>query len=103
MNSSTLVDLCISNENEESEANDVKKGGKHKAKKHKNVGNRSSNALDSHRCKSDIIDQEDSRVDESSLSSASCLSPPPLCRQFWKAGNYEIGLSKASIQSILLY
>lgn len=99
MDSSTLVDLCISDENEESEANDVKKGAKHKAKKHKNVGNRSSNALESRKCKSDVTDQEDSRVDESSLSSASRLSPPPLCRQFWKAGNYEIGLSKASIQN----
>ena len=60
--------------------------------------NRGSNALSTGK----IWDQGQSPVDDTSLPSTSTC-PAPLCRQFWKAGNYDDGLgSKVSLQSILL-
>nr|GMD33033.1 protein MICRORCHIDIA 6-like [Ipomoea batatas] len=40
-----------------------------------------------------ILGQEQSSVDDSGLCSISPICPAPLCRQFWKAGNYDDGLS----------
>lgn len=49
------------------------------------------------------VEQEQSPVNDSSLCSTSPICSAPLCRQFWKAGNYHDGLStKSSLQSILL-
>ncbi|KAF8390454.1 hypothetical protein HHK36_024980 [Tetracentron sinense] len=62
--------------------------------------NRDSNALNDGQSCSSILDQGDSPVEESSLSSASPGCPAPICRQFWKAGNYNFGLgSKVALQN----
>lgn len=40
------------------------------------------------------------QIDDASLCSTSSISPAPLCRQFWKAGNYDDKLiSKPTCQS----
>ncbi|KAK4479353.1 hypothetical protein RD792_014865 [Penstemon davidsonii] len=36
-----------------------------------------------------LLDKEQFQVDDSSLCSTSSISPAPLCRQFWRAGNYD--------------
>ncbi|KAL3824856.1 hypothetical protein ACJIZ3_020885 [Penstemon smallii] len=36
-----------------------------------------------------LSDKEQFPVDDSNLCSTSSISPAPLCRQFWKAGNYD--------------
>jgi hypothetical protein len=65
--------------------------------------NRSSNALSTGQSSSSILDQGQSPLDDTSLSSTSPICPAPVCRQFWKAGNYDDGLgSKISLQSIFL-
>uniref|UniRef100_F6HUX5 Morc S5 domain-containing protein n=1 Tax=Vitis vinifera TaxID=29760 RepID=F6HUX5_VITVI len=38
-----------------------------------------------------MSDQDSTSMDESSLFSATVVCPAPVCRQFWKAGNYDIG------------
>ncbi|XP_060170555.1 protein MICRORCHIDIA 6-like isoform X2 [Lycium barbarum] len=44
-----------------------------------------------------VLDKEPSPIDASSLESMSPICPAPLCRQFWRAGNYDSGLiSKSS-------
>lgn len=66
--------------------------------------NRSSNALSTGHSSSSMLDQGQSPVDDTGISSASPISSAPLCRQFWKAGNFNDGIgSKATFQSILLY
>lgn len=50
-----------------------------------------------------VLDPELSPDDDSSLCSTSPICPAPLCRQFWKAGNYDDRLaSKSTLQSIVL-
>ncbi|XP_062017533.1 protein MICRORCHIDIA 6-like isoform X2 [Rosa rugosa] len=62
--------------------------------------NRSSNALSTGHSSSSILDQGQSPVDDTGISSASPICPAPLCRQFWKAGNYNDGIgSKATFQN----
>ncbi|XP_059443447.1 protein MICRORCHIDIA 6-like isoform X3 [Corylus avellana] len=62
--------------------------------------NRGSNALSTGKSSSRIWDQGQSPVDDTSLPSTSPTCPAPLCRQFWKAGNYDDGLgSKVSLQN----
>ncbi|GMY14879.1 protein MICRORCHIDIA 6 isoform X1 [Fagus crenata] len=62
--------------------------------------NRSSNALSTGQSSSSILDQGQSPLDDTSLSSTSPICPAPVCRQFWKAGNYDDGLgSKISLQN----
>ncbi|GAB4830032.1 hypothetical protein Ancab_019676 [Ancistrocladus abbreviatus] len=47
-----------------------------------------------------MLDQSQSPIDDKSLSSTSPLCPAPLCRQFWKAGDYDDALaSKTRIQN----
>ncbi|KAK6123520.1 hypothetical protein DH2020_042727 [Rehmannia glutinosa] len=36
-----------------------------------------------------VFGQEQSPIDDSSLCSTSSICPAPICRQFWKAGNYD--------------
>ena len=48
-----------------------------------------------------ILDQGQSPVEDTGLSSTLSMSPAPVCRQFWKAGNYDDGLtSKVTHQSM---
>ncbi|KAF5476770.1 hypothetical protein F2P56_003473 [Juglans regia] len=69
-------------------------------KRQESEENRSSNILSAGQSCSSILDQGQSPVDDSSLSSTSPTCPAPLCRQFWKAGNYNDGLgSKVSLQN----
>ncbi|KAG7954532.1 hypothetical protein I3843_11G023200 [Carya illinoinensis] len=69
-------------------------------KRQESEENRSSNVLSTGQSCSSILDQGHSPVDDSSLSSTSPTCPAPLCRQFWKAGNYNDGLgSKVSLQN----
>lgn len=51
------------------------------------------------------LESEDNRklgsIDDSSFCSTSSISPAPICRQFWRAGNYDDKLiSKPAGQSI---
>ncbi|KAK2663722.1 hypothetical protein Ddye_002296 [Dipteronia dyeriana] len=62
--------------------------------------NRSSNALSAGQSGSSILEQGQSPVDDTGISSTSSIGPAPLCRQFWKAGSYndELG-SKVPLQN----
>ena len=52
---------------------------------------------------SSTLDQGQSPTDDTSLSSTSSISPAPVCRQFWRAGNYDDAHgSKDKYQSISL-
>lgn len=65
--------------------------------------NRDSNALSTAQSSTSILDQGQSPMDDTSLSSTSPICPAPLCRQFWKAGNYDDELgSKVTLQSMFL-
>ncbi|XP_031102892.1 protein MICRORCHIDIA 6-like isoform X1 [Ipomoea triloba] len=55
-------------------------------------GNGSSNALTTTQNSTRILNQERCSIGGSSLTSSQ-ICPPPLCRQFWKAGNYDDGFS----------
>ncbi|KAL3529472.1 hypothetical protein ACH5RR_008794 [Cinchona calisaya] len=60
---------------------------------------RTSGSLNSEHTGTSAVDQEQSPVDDSNPCSTSPICSAPLCRQFWKAGNYDDGLSsKHSIQ-----
>ncbi|OIT07545.1 PREDICTED: protein MICRORCHIDIA 6-like [Nicotiana attenuata] len=43
-----------------------------------------------------VLDQDQSPIDDSSLCSTSQICPAPLSRQFWRAGNYDEGLTTKS-------
>lgn len=62
-----------------------------------------SSTLNAGQSSSCVLDQGGSPTDGSSFSSASPGRSVPLCRQFWKAGDYEIRqASKAALQSMQL-
>ncbi|KAJ9178801.1 hypothetical protein P3X46_010653 [Hevea brasiliensis] len=62
--------------------------------------NRSSTALSTGQSSSSVLEQGQSPVDDTGISFASTICPAPLCRQFWKAGNYDDGLgSKVTFQN----
>ncbi|XP_065871440.1 protein MICRORCHIDIA 6-like [Euphorbia lathyris] len=49
---------------------------------------------------SSILEQGQSPVDDTGISSATTICPAPLCRQFWKAGNYNDAIgSKVNLQN----
>ncbi|GMN45916.1 hypothetical protein TIFTF001_015111 [Ficus carica] len=58
--------------------------------------NRSLNASSTGHSNSSILVQGQSPED-TGLSSTVSLSPAPLCRQFWKAGNYNDGLPSKGV------
>lgn len=61
--------------------------------------NRSSNALSTGQSSTSILEQAQSPTEDTSFS-GSPLCPAPLCRQFWKAGNYDDVLaSKSRVQN----
>ncbi|KAJ7956214.1 protein MICRORCHIDIA 6 [Quillaja saponaria] len=63
-------------------------------------GKRSPNALSTGHSSSSVLDHEPSPVDDAGLSSTSPMCPAPICRQFWKAGNYDDGLgSRVKLQN----
>ncbi|KAG7023121.1 Protein MICRORCHIDIA 6, partial [Cucurbita argyrosperma subsp. argyrosperma] len=62
--------------------------------------NRSPNVLSAGQSSSSILDQVPSPADDSGLTSPSPLCPAPVCRQFWKAGNYDDAVAaKVTVQS----
>ncbi|OMO67568.1 hypothetical protein COLO4_30094 [Corchorus olitorius] len=63
--------------------------------------NRSSNnALSAGQSSASVLEQGQSPGEDTGVSSLSAISPAPICRQFWKAGNYEGGLGpKVTIQN----
>uniref|UniRef100_A0A5B6Z0S5 Morc S5 domain-containing protein n=1 Tax=Davidia involucrata TaxID=16924 RepID=A0A5B6Z0S5_DAVIN len=113
MSSADFIDLCSDDEIGDSCGKDGKKGlgsvsgtGNTKSKKthpkskmhsarKKSLENKSAISFSISRSDSSVLDQGDSPVDESSP-----LCPAPICRQFWKAGNYDIEQrSKAPLQN----
>ncbi|GFY83125.1 histidine kinase-, DNA gyrase B-, and HSP90-like ATPase family protein [Actinidia rufa] len=63
--------------------------------------NRSSVAFSISQNDSSVLDQRCSPVDEASPSSVTSFGPAPICRQFWKAGNYDMGEgSKSQLRTI---
>ncbi|CAI0547389.1 unnamed protein product [Linum tenue] len=62
--------------------------------------NRSSTTLNTAQSCSSVLEQGQSPVDDTGISSTSTLCPAPLCRQFWKAGNYSDAQgSKVNLQN----
>ncbi|XP_038879002.1 protein MICRORCHIDIA 6-like isoform X1 [Benincasa hispida] len=62
--------------------------------------NRSPNVWSAGQSSSSILDQVPSPADDSGLTSPSPLCPAPVCRQFWKAGNYNDEVaSNVTVQS----
>ncbi|XVF19180.1 hypothetical protein REPUB_Repub11eG0087800 [Reevesia pubescens] len=60
----------------------------------------SNNALSTGLSNTSFLEQGQSPGDDTGVSSASAISPAPICRQFWKAGNYERELdSKVALQN----
>lgn len=66
--------------------------------------NRSSSALSTGQSGISVLDREQSPlVDDGSLCSTLPICSAPLCRQFWKAGNYiDVPTPMSALQSILL-
>ncbi|KAL3835215.1 hypothetical protein ACJIZ3_009951 [Penstemon smallii] len=66
--------------------------------------NRRSDVLSTPHSGATISNHEQSLIDDSSLCSTSSICPAPLCRQFWRAGNYDDGLnSKPTCQNGTTY
>ncbi|XVE54980.1 hypothetical protein DITRI_Ditri03aG0124800 [Diplodiscus trichospermus] len=60
----------------------------------------SNNALSAGQSSNSILEQGQSPGDDTGVSSTSAVSPPPVCRQFWKAGSYEAGVgSQVKLQN----
>ncbi|KAJ6761429.1 ZINC FINGER CW-TYPE COILED-COIL DOMAIN PROTEIN 3 [Salix koriyanagi] len=78
---------------------EVRKSGT-QFKRQKTEENRSLIALTTGQSNSIVLERGKSPLDDSSISFASTICPAPLCRQFWKAGNYDDGLnSKTTLQN----
>lgn len=61
-------------------------------------GNISSNAPSTGHSNSSVLEQ--GSIDDTGISYASSIGVAPVCRQFWKAGDYDDGLdSKVTVQS----
>ncbi|WCJ19490.1 Histidine kinase- DNA gyrase B- and HSP90-like ATPase family protein [Euphorbia peplus] len=65
------------------------------------VENRSSTTWSTCQSGSSVLEQGQSPVDDTGISSATTICPAPLCRQFWKAGSYsDTNASKVNGQSV---
>lgn len=125
MNCADIVNLCSDDELGEVDVKSVKVepclvGGSGKQKQHQKAQaaelhdsntqprtqeseeNRSSNALSTGHSSNSVLEQGLSPIgmDDTVVSSVATLSPAPICRQFWRAGDYDGGLSsKVTLQS----
>ncbi|GLT77527.1 hypothetical protein SLA2020_491000 [Shorea laevis] len=125
MNCADIVNLCSDDELGEVDVKPVKVeprfvGGSVKQKQHQKAQaadlhdsniqprtqeseeNRSSNALSTGHSSNSVLEQGLSPVgmDDTVVSSVATLSPAPICRQFWRAGDYDGGLSsKVTLQN----
>ncbi|KAL3575378.1 hypothetical protein D5086_023479 [Populus alba] len=78
---------------------EVRKSGT-QSKRQESEETRSLNALSTGQSNSIVLEQGQPPVDDSGISFASTICPAPLCRQFWKAGNYDDGLnSETTLQN----
>lgn len=104
MNCIDLVELSSDDELGEVDVKPVKLepgvvGGKVKEKQSQKE-NRNSNVLSNGNSSSSVLEQGHSPENDTVVSSVANLSPAPVCRQFWKAGNYEDGnRSKVTLQN----
>ncbi|XP_062116233.1 protein MICRORCHIDIA 6-like [Humulus lupulus] len=63
-------------------------------------GNEENGSVKSLNPSHNFLDQGQSPAEDTCLSSTISMSPAPICRQFWKAGNYDDGLgSKVALQN----
>ncbi|KAK8465787.1 hypothetical protein PHAVU_009G176500 [Phaseolus vulgaris] len=66
--------------------------------------NLSSNGPSTGHSNSSVLEQGPSPVDDTCISYVSPIGAAPLCRQFWKAGNYDDGIgSKVTVQNAKNY
>ncbi|QCE14516.1 Histidine kinase-like ATPase [Vigna unguiculata] len=66
--------------------------------------NLSSNGPSTGHSNSSVLEQGPSPVDDTGISYVSPIGAAPLCRQFWKAGNYDDGIgSKVTVQNAKSY
>ncbi|KAI3454468.1 hypothetical protein Pfo_011131 [Paulownia fortunei] len=73
-------------------------------RKHETEKSRRSTTLNTLNSGAGVLDQAQSPIDDSSFCSTSSISPAPICRQFWKAGNYDDRLnSKPTYQNSTSY
>ncbi|KAF9671629.1 hypothetical protein SADUNF_Sadunf12G0067500 [Salix dunnii] len=78
---------------------EVRKSGT-QFKRQESEESRSLIALSTGQSNSIVLEHGQSPLDDSGISFASTICPAPLCRQFWKAGNYDDGLnSKTTLQN----
>ncbi|KAL9335284.1 hypothetical protein Peur_072465 [Populus x canadensis] len=78
---------------------EVRKSGT-QSKRQESEETRSLNALSTGQSNSIVLEDGQPPVDDSGISFASTICPAPLCRQFWKAGNYDDGLnSETTLQN----
>jgi hypothetical protein len=81
---------------------EVRKSGT-QSKRQESEETRNLNALSTGQSNSIVLEHGQPPVDDSGISFASTICPAPLCRQFWKAGNYDDGLnSETTLQSMQL-
>ncbi|PIN20254.1 MORC family ATPase [Handroanthus impetiginosus] len=70
-------------------------------RRHETEQSRRSTILNTPSNGASILDQEHPPIDDSSFCSTSSICPAPICRQFWKAGNYDDKLiSKPTSQTV---
>ncbi|XP_011040469.1 PREDICTED: MORC family CW-type zinc finger protein 3-like isoform X3 [Populus euphratica] len=74
---------------------EVRKSGS-QSKRKESEETRSLNALSIGQSNSIVLEHGQPPVDDSGISFASTICPAPLCRQFWKAGNYDDGLNSGT-------
>ncbi|XP_024438423.2 protein MICRORCHIDIA 6 isoform X3 [Populus trichocarpa] len=78
---------------------EVRKSGT-QSKRQESEETRNLNALSTGQSNSIVLEHGQPPVDDSGISFASTICPAPLCRQFWKAGNYDDGLnSETTLQN----
>ena len=82
--------------------NETNKGIRSHSVRQDSEENISSNGPSTGHSSSSVLDPGLSTVDDADLSSSSSIHAAPICRQFWKAGNYDDELrSKVKLQSNL--
>lgn len=90
MSPKDLIDLCHDDKFGELSDKKLQNEKRKSFTRQESEENRSPNACITGCSNSSVLDQCGSPLDESSHQSGPSLCPAPICRQFWKAGNYEI-------------
>ncbi|KAK7354033.1 hypothetical protein VNO80_19489 [Phaseolus coccineus] len=109
MGPTEIVDLSSDDESETVCLKAVKLEGDFKRCQSHTTGqdseeNLSSNGPSTGHSNSSVLEQGPSPVDDTGISYVSPIGAAPLCRQFWKAGNYDDGIgSKVTVQNAKNY